>query len=509
MPQIWLFTPRCTGFFSYFPATMAHSSVKNQNGFSCYFLITPLANAVRRLAAIELLSLIYAMWVFFTLKSAWLALAKYHGFAINLCLVLLIFPVLRNLKSIIVDCQSFPFPLMRKLSRRLSRLASCTRGKRHVRSPYCLPDHEFYSYRLLFSSLVHTLVHVLQTHPFNSADFSNFQRRYTGLFARLSATVSPPDLTQQAPINTSLLQPLNTTEMTKNASSFINVADFTETLLVYDRWTVSGYLLLLFFISELALGMRLMRFLVKHVYVLLVHRIINILITFVFLPAHHSNYFFILLPTLLFIVDYLIGAFVLTHSTKVRRVVIYQSFTSALPTTVTELSDEILEIDFDVISNRFAHSCQPGDYIAVKIPKISRWQWHHFTIMKHSGFSDSENSGTSQHNLRGVAVVRRKILIRCLGKWTHAILDHRDNNDLSMVIKGPYRSGQACSVKDLLARPFDRLVFMSPGTSITSHLSLLNGLIDEYWLRQTTTIATRHFYSSPARFNLPREIRLV
>lgn len=457
--------------------------------------------AATRLIPVELASLAYAIWIFFRAGDVWLALAKYHGFAINLCFILLLISVCRNLKRFILNdlinktrstFQSLVCLRMMKINLCLS--AGDTRQCR-------LHDHELYSYRLLFSSLIHTLVHVLRSHRFDAGNFSRFRRCYRGTFFYLLAPPALPDIDNH--------QNLNHTLTDNTLSNFISFADFFETLIVYDSKTVTGYLLLFFFIVELLLGLRLMRFLAKHAYALLVHRIIGTLITLLLLLGHHSNYTFIAVPTLLFLIDYLIGVCMLTYKAKVHRVLVYPSIASvALDTNKLEKvpHGEVLEIDFDVTSDRFAGNYRHGDYIAVKIPRISRWQWHNFTVMEHS--DDNGNIGSSRYSLRGAAICRRKIIVRCVGKWTNAILNY-SNSNLDMFIKGPYSTHRSCTITDLLSPSFQRLVLISTGTAITHHLSLLSGLIDEYWLRETTTVTGKRL----GRVNtLPinlSEIRLV
>ena len=356
---------------------------------------------VLRLSPVELVSICYATYILSTSHDLWLSLAKYHGMSINVCLFLIYFSISRNV-----------------------RLALRSR----VAIPRCItPDigihaHTFYAYRLFFSAIVHSLVHVLKTHPL------------------------PPILQR----------------LTQQPLTFVRIW-------MLFRWTLTGYASLLVFIAIFLTGRRLLRFARRHVHIKTLHATLAHIVTICFMLLHHANYVANGAIATLYIVDTLLGHFLYTTRATVDRVMVF-------PGGMTDADPTVLEFDLSFSTDSaISRHYRAGDHIFVKIAAISRWQWHPFTLMP----------GLSSIDTGGQASPSKRLILRCVGSWTKSICDLRNKSDSwSMQVRGPYSNSSSCDVDYLLRQKNVReLVLVCTGTSITHHMSLLSALFEEICLR--------------------------
>ncbi|XP_008777197.2 ferric reduction oxidase 8, mitochondrial isoform X2 [Phoenix dactylifera] len=115
----------------------------------------------------------------------------------------------------------------------------------------------------------------------------------------------------------------------------------------------------------------------------------------------------------------------------------------------------------------------PTSSIFIKIPAISKFQWHPFSIISSSNMDDD----------------RFSVLVKCQGQWTNALFDMVNSmadagsgnmNSLCVAVEGPY--GPATFPH----QRYDSLVLVAGGSGITPFLSILqdaasrNGNISKY-----------------------------
>ena len=283
--------------------------------------------------------------------------------------------------------------------------------------------HTFYAYRLFFSAIVHTFVHTLRTHP--------VKEKYIAL--------------------------------TQQPVSFARIW-------MLLRWTLTGYAALLVFIAIFLTGRRLLRFARRHVHIKTLHATLAHIVTICFMLLHHKNYVANTFIAALFVIDTFLGHFFYTSRATVDRVMV-------VPGGTTDADPTVLEFDLSFAPNSaISRHYRAGDHIFVKIPAISRWQWHPFTLMP----------GLSSIDTGGQASSSKRLILRCVGSWTKSICDLRDKTDDTwyMQVRGPYSNSTSCDVDYLLHQKNVRdLVLICTGTSITHHMSLLSALFEEICLR--------------------------
>lgn len=151
---------------------------------------------------------------------------------------------------------------------------------------------------------------------------------------------------------------------------------------------------------------------------------------------------------------YSLGAFALESYIKRfgRRTISYVEKATALPTGVTALQ----------IHRPDTFTFQPGDYAFIRIPRISRLEWHPFTIS-----SNPEETGYLGFH------------VRSLGNWTGAL--HRTFSQLSaqerkvpVVLNGPYGTPSGGIFKSRIA------ILVGAGIGVTPFASILKSILFQH-----------------------------
>lgn len=251
-------------------------------------------------------------------KAFWLRVAKYNGFALSMALVFLYVATCTSLKTILARLAFIVRTRRLFLQRCGDRLAPLCRGS-------LMRAHVLYALRFLFSSLVHTLVHVFITHPFPA----------------LVSSVSSP-------------------------SSMIMLCWF------HYRWTISGYALVVLLLLLFATGFRLVRFASHHVSVRMAHSAFHLL-SLMFVTVHSSNY--AMLSFLWGIVlSELLCFIALVRVVPVESLVVYRDDVDS--------REVVLDIEF-INPPFFASLYRTGDVVRVYVPMVSWFEWHTFSLVPH------------------------------------------------------------------------------------------------------------------------------
>lgn len=393
-------------------------------------------------------------------SSLWpLWIAKYNGFSINLAVSLLLLCVLKNLKKF----GMIALPWLRYKNIVEYRLG-CPRLTLNR-------SHALYTYRVLVAAILHTLSHALFTHPYRLNYDETFQ---------------PPIIT----VDTLLLNHRPAyAELPFHEQARVVVSSFFG-----DSYTWTGYTLLLVLCVPLLLtGLRLARLAPRHFVILQMHRLFA-LVSLPLIILHHSIYFWPTFWLVLVLMDYLLGWLLFTEICTVHQCHRYPNY---------QLEDEQQQNDVIDVSFRYAferlENFQPGDYVRVKMPRISRLEWHDFTLMR--------------CETRTVFESRVHLTVRSVGRWTQQLY-RLAKPDSVLIVKGPYsvsmydplmhrimlsdvsrfdsggdddanaRQGEtACFLSFNLRsiRMPRTLVLACTGTAITHFLSILDALIPLYY----------------------------
>ena len=123
---------------------------------------------------------------------------------------------------------------------------------------------------------------------------------------------------------------------------------------------------------------------------------------------------------------------------------------------------------------RFAF--QPGDYLFLKVPKVSRFEWHPFTISS----SPEEKKDISVH-------------VRGLGNWTRALYDlvqglPKDDPYLPVEIRGPFGAPSTRIFRSQCA------VLIGAGIGVTPFASILRSILDRKEKGEELTLQKVYFF---------------
>lgn len=370
-------------------------------------------------------------------------IAKYNGFAVNLAVTWLLLSVSRNLKKLVARTRPVRWRSVLEYRWGWPRL---TLNR----------SHALYTYRVLVAAVLHTLAHVTFTHPYRLDYDTRFRQPITVDSLLFNQTPEFSEL------------PLGT-RVTIAVSSFF-----------LDSHTWTGYALLLLLAGPILWsGRRLAGYRQRHYSVLLLHRLFAI-ITIPLIILHHPIYFWPALWLTLTLVDWLIGWLRYTETCVVEQALRYPNY---------QLEDQLQLNDVIDLQFRFGRRLrqfQPGDYVRLKVPQVSRLEWHDFTLMLHGD--------------DGVV----HVTVRSVGSWTRQLYRLADNARIH--VKGPY---SMCMYDPLMHRfmlsrtsrfepasrdnvpppthllrtiPMPRtLVLACSGTAITHFLSILDVLIPLYY----------------------------
>jgi hypothetical protein len=320
-----------------------------------------------------------------SLPMPWaLFVAKYNGFAVNLAITYSLLCVLKNLKRLLRQ----NFGCLRFIKTWEYNLGWPT---------YSLnKSHAHYAYRGFISGVLHTVTHAAFSHRFRVM----YDPRY-------SLPVKVDDL------------------LFNTRPAFGDIGLWNQTVVVVrslfaDSYTWTGYLLLLLLLVPVGVsGLRLARYARHHFQVLTAHRILATLII-PLMAYHHPFYGWPALWLILYLVDYAVGVFLYTEQCVVVRVRRYPNYQLENPGQ----ENDVVDLTFCYPYKKMI-DFQPGDYVRIKIPAISRYEWHDFTLMK------SSDSFT-------VLDCTAHVTIRSVGKWTRLAYLLAEDNGTTIMVKGPY-----------------------------------------------------------------------
>jgi predicted ferric reductase len=164
---------------------------------------------------------------------------------------------------------------------------------------------------------------------------------------------------------------------------------------------------------------------------------------FVLLLAHGWNFWkWALVPLIAYGVELYLKTYRRRHVSFVRRA-------AALPSEVSGLH----------IRRPEGFAFQPGDYLFLKVPKVSRFEWHPFTISS----SPEEQKDLSVH-------------VRGLGNWTRAlyeVVQHLPEDDpyLPVEIRGPFGAPSSRIFRSQTA------ILIGAGIGVTPFASILRSIL--------------------------------
>lgn len=245
-------------------------------------------------------------------KRFWLRVARYNGIASSLALLCVHAAVCESLKTV---CSRSPFiPHARRflLSNCFAVLCKASLVRLHV----------LYAFRFLISALIHTVVHVVVTHPFPRVSWC------------------------------------------ENGIWFAVWFHF--------RWTISGYLLISFLFLLLLSGFRLVRFAVHHVRIRMTHSTLHLLFL-VFLSVHSSNYIVLGLLWGFLQLEYVCFLMLVTR-VQVDSLMVYRDDVDS--------KEVVLDIEFQNPTS-FSTRYRTGDTVRVYVPLASWFEWHTFSVVPH------------------------------------------------------------------------------------------------------------------------------
>lgn len=244
-------------------------------------------------------------------KRYWMRVAKYNGLASSLALLCLHAAVCESLKTV---CSRAPF---------ISRAQRFLLSKCFVLCQASLVRvHVLYAFRFLISSLFHTVVHVVVTHPLPQVSWHE-----SGLWF---------------------------------ATWF------------YYRWSISGYLLMSLLLLLVVSGFRLLRFAVHHVRVRMTHSAMHLL-SVGLLSMHSSNYVVLGLLWTLVLLEYVCFLKLVTL-VQVDSLMVYRDDVDS--------REVVLDIEF-INPAFFATLYRTGDTVRVYVPLASWFEWHTFSVVPH------------------------------------------------------------------------------------------------------------------------------
>ena len=245
-------------------------------------------------------------------KRFWLRVARYNGIASSLALLCVHAAVCESLKTV---CSRSPFiPHARRflLSNCFAVLCKASLVRLHM----------LYAFRFLISALIHTVVHVVVTHPF------------------------------------------------PRVSWYENGIWFA--VWFHFRWTISGYLLISFLFLLVLSGFRLVRFAVHHVRIRMTHSTLHLLFL-VFLSVHSSNYIVLGLLWGFLQLEYVCFLMLVTR-VQVDSLMVYRDDVDS--------QEVVLDIEFQNPTS-FSTRYRTGDTVRVYVPLASWFEWHTFSVVPH------------------------------------------------------------------------------------------------------------------------------
>lgn len=376
--------------------------------------------------------------------------AKYNGFAVHLCVTYLLTSVMKNLKRMLrVYCMGA-----------VRRFKICEHRWAIANLPMYW-SHRSYTWRLVLSAVVHTVVHAVLTHPLRIV----YDEQYD--------------------------MPLSVDAMLHdNRPEHADLPWYEQALVLAqsvlaDSYTWTGYALLIVFLGPLLwTGARLTRFARWHFYTLTAHRLMAATVVPLAI-LHHPFYWWPTLWVAIFALDAALGW---CGTQRCTPTYVYRYPNSQLEDERQE--NDVLDIGFRMPYSR-VEQFQPGDFVRIKVPEVSRWEWHDFTLMRTASCSPLN------------CVVH--VTVRSVGRWTKRLYTVVENELTEIHVKGPYglqicdpvvetilaaasdrfgianNPGSGCIARALRLQPPERLVLVCTGTAITHFLSLLDSLIPLYY----------------------------
>lgn len=245
-------------------------------------------------------------------KRFWLRVARYNGIASSLALLCVHAAVCESLKTVCSRSPFIPHPRRFLLSNCFAVLCKASLVRLHM----------LYAFRFLISALIHTVVHVVVTHPF------------------------------------------------PRVSWYENGIWFA--VWFHFRWTISGYLLISFLFLLLLSGFRLVRFAVHHVRIRMTHSTLHLLFL-VFLSVHSSNYIVLGLLWGFLQLEYVCFLMLVTR-VQVDSLMVYRDDVDS--------QEVVLDIEFQNPTS-FSTRYRTGDTVRVYVPLASWFEWHTFSVVPH------------------------------------------------------------------------------------------------------------------------------
>lgn len=272
------------------------------------------------------------------------------------------------------------------------------------------------------------------------------------------------------------------------------------------RWTIGGYCLCSLTLFALLSGFRLVRFSFRHSVVRLVHSTF-VYVIFLLLFVHSSNYFVLVVQTVVLLFDSTYTLCLAFHPVVVQRLSLYRAEATDGRTSTGNNAMTVVELDFESISLIRA-GYRYGDHVRVYVPSVSWLETHAFTIVPH--------------------VNRRncfRLVIRVVGRWTERF--YRDRELVKKIyLFGPYRSGNEVAVERLLVDGYNGSLFVMSlngvsvdasaslclvctGTSITHDLALLTFYAHAYERLSVGTCESLVEMDADDQVVVPSKIKLV
>lgn len=286
-------------------------------------LVALLRYAFFRTVWIDVLSLLYSVYVYVvnykmheghSFQLMFLCLAKYHGFSVSLSLLAAHWSL----------CYSLHEFLRRPLEWWTATCRCVVHSSDHRSDEFAKPCHVHvvYAVRFVYSMTIHSIVHVVVTHPLQTIIVKT-----EGRFA-------------------------------------LRQLWFTY------RWTITGYLLFLLSLFLLMSGRRLTRFVENHVRLRNCHVAAYVLVVGLFL-AHSSNYPMLVLSILMIVSEWMCTWIRSMHLVTIESVTVFRESRDTL--------DVVMEFEFTC--ERLAVKFRCGDYVRVYAPIVSWFEMHSFSLI--------------------------------------------------------------------------------------------------------------------------------
>lgn len=258
-------------------------------------------------------------------RGWFLRVAKWHGFAFDIAVLLVVSARLRNLTSsprCIARCECFD----------TIRRVFFRHGDQHA----------VFSVRALFSATIHVTSH-LATREYAIA---------------ITNSSSPFVVDTDGIVLLRRQQP-----------------QYVHAPLLTDTYVWSGFVLLVLMVVLCATGRTLAARVRNHWRTLQCHRSIHV-VTMIVLAVHHRRYAWPATYTALWIVDWSMGVW---YSRRIL-VTSVARFPYSCAESPVQLNDTV-ELAFSMPTSGCYGVGRPGDYVRVKVPAISNVEWHDFTLV--------------------------------------------------------------------------------------------------------------------------------